>query len=219
MVKSNNFGPVAQLVMRRIRIAEISGSIPLRSTMTSGGYENLLVYRLAVTIFDFNLLFCQSFLSDYKYRRTVEQMEQASRSGKQNIVEGSLEKSMEGNIKLTGVARASYGELLEDYKDFLRTRNLMIWDKNDPRILKIRSFKETLENPTNLTNLSSWTNLDFNNQENFANIMICLLYKENYLLDQLLRSQEQKFVEHGGFRENLFRKRKEYLDKDRKGLP
>jgi restriction system protein len=219
MVKSNNFGPVAQLVMRRIRIAEISGSIPLRSTMTSGGYENLLVYRLAVTIFDFNLLFCQRFLSNYKYRRTVDQMEQASRSGKQNIVEGSLEKSMEGNIKLTGVARASYGELLEDYKDFLRTRNLMIWDKNDPRILKIRSFKETLENPTNLTNLSSWTNLDFNNQENFANIMICLLYKENYLLDQLLRSQEQKFVEHGGFRENLFRKRKEYLDKDRKGLP
>jgi restriction system protein len=219
MVKSNNFGPVAQLVMRRIRIAEISGSIPLRSTMTSGGYENLLVYRLAVTIFDFNLLFCQRFLSNYKYRRTVDQMEQASRSGKQNIVEGSLEKSMEGNIKLTGVARANYGELLEDYKDFLRTRNLMIWDKNDPRILKIRSFKETLENPTNLTNLSSWTNLDFNNQENFANIMICLLYKENYLLDQLLRSQEQKFVEHGGFRENLFRKRKEYLDKDRKGLP
>ena len=205
--------------MRRIRIAEISGSIPLRSTMTSGGYENLLVYRLAVTIFDFNLLFCQRFLSDYKYRRTVEQMEQADRSGKQNIVEGSLEKSMEGNIKLTGVARASYGELLEDYKDYLRTRNLKLWDKNDPRVLRIRSFKESLENPTNLTNLSNLTNLDFNNPENFANIMICLIYKENYLLDQLLRSQEKKFIEQGGFRENLFKKRKDYLDKGRKGLP
>jgi len=187
--------------------------------MTSGGYENLLVYRLAVTIFDFNLLFCQRFLSDYKYRRTVEQMEQADRSGKQNIVEGSLEKSMEGNIKLTGVARASYGELLEDYKDYLRTRNLKLWDKNDPRVLRIRSFKESLENPTNLTNLSNLTNLDFNNPENFANIMICLIYKENYLLDQLLRSQEKKFIEQGGFRENLFKKRKDYLDKGRKGLP
>lgn len=185
--------------------------------MNGGGYENLLVYRLAVTIFDFNLLFCQKFLSDYKYRRTVEQMEQSSRSGKQNIVEGSLEKSTEGNIKLTGVARASYGELLEDYKDFLRTRSLLIWGKFDPRVLRIRFFKESLENPTNLTNLSNWTNLDFKNPENFANMMICLIHKESYLLDQLLRSQEKKFTEQGGFRENLFKKRKEYLNK--KGLP
>lgn len=187
--------------------------------MDGGGYENLLVYRLAVTLFDLNLLFCRRFLSDYKYRRTVEQMEQASRSGKQNIIEGSLEKSMEGNIKLTGVARASYGELLEDYKDFLRTKKLLFWDKNDPRVLKIRSFKESVENPTNLASLSNWTNLDFNNEENFANIMICLLYKENYLLDQLLRSQEKKFIEEGGFRENLFRKRKEFVERDKKGLP
>lgn len=112
-------------------------------------------------------------------------MEQASRSGKQNIVEASLEKSMEGNIKLTGVARASYGELLEDFKDYLRLRNLLIWDKNDPRVSKIRLFKESVENPTNL---------DFTNPENFANMMICLLYKQNYLLDQLLRSQEKKGI-------------------------
>ena len=119
------------------------------------GYESLLVYRLAVTIFDFGNIFCQEFLKDLKYRRTVEQMEQANRSGKQNIVEASLEKSMEGNIKLTGVSRASYGELMEDFKDDLRLRNLPIWDKNDPRVLKIRSFKESVENPTNLTNLSN----------------------------------------------------------------
>ena len=175
------------------------------------GYESLLVYRLAVTIFDFGNIFCQEFLKDLKYRRTVEQMEQANRSGKQNIVEASLEKGMEGNIKLTGVSRASYGELMEDFKDDLRLRNLPIWDKNDPRVLKIRSFKESVENPTNLTNLSNWTNLDFTNPENFANMMICLIYKQNYLLDQLLRSQEEKFVKEGGFRENLFRKRREYL--------
>lgn len=85
-----------------------------------GGYKNLLVYRLAVTIDDGTYLFCKKFLPDYADKRTVEQMIQASRSGKQNIVEGSLEKSMEGNIKLTGVGRASYGELIEDFLDFLR---------------------------------------------------------------------------------------------------
>jgi len=68
-------------------------------------------------ISDLTVVFCERFLYEIKYRRTVEQMVQAARSGKQNIVEGSLEKSMESNIKLTGVARASFGELLEDYKD------------------------------------------------------------------------------------------------------
>lgn len=120
-----------------------------------GGYESLLVYRLAVTIDDGTYLFCQKFLLQWIDKRTVEQMFQASRSGKQNIVEGSLEKSFEGNIKLTGVARASYGELLEDYKDFLRRRRLPLWEKEDERVLKIRAFREETGRETNLTNLSS----------------------------------------------------------------
>lgn len=176
-------------------------------------YENLLVYRLAITIDDGVVLFCEKFLSEYSEKRTVEQMVQASRSGKQNIVEGSLEKSVESDIKLTGVSRASYGELLEDFKDYLRRRKLNLWDKNDPRVLKIRSFRESVENPTNLTNLANWANLDLSRGEDFANLMICLIYKQTYLLDQLLRSQEEKFVKEGGFRENLFRKRREYKEK------
>ncbi len=176
-----------------------------------GGYEKLLVYRLAVTIDDGVLLFCKKFLPQYSEKRTVEQMIQASRSGKQNIVEGSLEKSCEGNIKLTGVARESYGELLEDFKDFLRRRKLVLWDKNDRRVLKIRAFRETVGQETNLTNLSNWTNLSLENSEEFANLMICLIYKESFLLDQLIRAQEKKFTQEGGFRESLFRKRREYL--------
>lgn len=176
-----------------------------------GGYEGLLVYRLAVTIDEGTFLFCQKFLSDWMERRTVEQMVQASRSGKQNIVEGSLERSYEGNIKLTGVARASYGELLEDFKDFLRRRKLLLWDKEDKRALKIRAFRESIGQETNLTNLANWANLDLKKQEEFANLMICLIYKQTFLLDQLIRAQEKKFVEEGGFRENLFRRRKEYL--------
>jgi len=176
-----------------------------------GGYENLLVYRLAVTIDDGVLLFCKRFLPDFSYKRTVEQMVQASRSGKQNIVEGSLERSVEGNIKLTGVSRASYGELLEDFKDFLRRGVFTLWKKDDNRVLRIRSYKESVGKETNLTSLANWANLDLRKGEDFANLMICLIYKQTYLLDQLIRAQEAKFVKEGGFRENLFKKRREFL--------
>jgi len=174
-----------------------------------GGYESLLVYRLAVTIDDGVILFCERFL-DISQRRTVEQMVQASRSGKQNIVEGSLEKSVEGNLKLTGVARASYGELLEDFRDFLRRKRLTAWSKEDKRALSIRAFRESVGRETDLTDLAKWANLDLKKGEDFANLMICLIFKQTYLLDQLLRAQEEKFVKEGGFRENLFRKRREY---------
>jgi restriction system protein len=174
------------------------------------GYKDLLVYRLSVTIYDLNIEFYTRFLSDVKYRRTVEQMHQAARSGKQNIVEGSLEKSTASDMMLVGVARASFEELLEDYADFLRERGLPVWAKEDPRVLRVRAFRETTEQETNLTNLAHWTNLDFHKAENYANLMICLLHKENYLLDQLSRSKERNFIQNGGFRENLFRKRSEY---------
>ena len=178
-----------------------------------GGYKNLLVYRLAVTIFDFTVIFCDRFLSDSKFRRTVEQMTQAGRSGKQNIVEGSKEISSASDMTLTSVSRASYAELSEDYEDFLRQRQLPIWNKNDPRVLRIRAFKENVETETNLSDLTNWNNLDFNKPEDFANLMICLCMKQGYLLDQLLRTKEQKFVREGGFKENLFKKRLEFKNK------
>lgn len=174
-----------------------------------GGYKNLLVYRCAVTIYDLTVIFCDHYID--KKSRTHDQMVQAARSGKQNIVEGSLENSTESNLKLTGVARASYGELAEDYGDFLRQHNLPIWEKDDQKVVKIRTFREDIKNLTNLTNLSNWTNLDFEKPENLANLLICLCYKETFLLDQLLRAQEKMFVEKGGFRENLFKKRRDFM--------
>ena len=172
-----------------------------------GGYKNLLVYRLSVTIFDFTIVFCDRYLSDLKFKRTVEQMTQAGRSGKQNIVEGSKEISSASDMMLTSVSRASYSELSEDFEDYLRQRHLSIWDKNDPRVLKIRSFKEIISEETNLTNLANWSNLNFDHAENFANLMICLCMKQGYLLDQLIRAKEQKFVHEGGFKENLYKRR------------
>lgn len=171
------------------------------------GYKSLLVYRLAVTIFDGTVIFCDKFLSDPKFRRTVEQMTQAGRSGKQNIVEGSKELSNASDITLNSVSRSSYAELREDYEDYLRQRGLSIWDKNDPRVLKIRSFKENVEKETNLASLSNWTKLDLDNPEHFTNLMICLCYKQEYLMDKLLRSKQEKFIKEGGFRENLYKKR------------
>ena len=105
-----------------------------------GGYANLLTYRKAEIIFDATVKFCARFLE--KRDRTVDQMVQAARSGKQNIVEGSMVSgtSKEGELKLTGVARASLEELLTDYRDFLRTRNMQLWDKESKESLEIRNL-------------------------------------------------------------------------------
>ena len=188
-----------------------------------GGFENLIVYWLAIDISDLTVIFCSRYID--KKSRTLDQMVQAARSGKQNIVEGSLENSTESNIKLTGVARASYGELLEDYRDYLRQNHLVIWSKYDLRVLEIRrmkidtyrtheSYKTDMPNGAQLANRSNLTHMTYmpylSNSESFANLMITLCFKEGYLLDQLLRSINQKFIREGGFRENLFKKRIAY---------
>lgn len=191
--------------MRQIRLICLISQIgPIMKN--AGGYENLIVYQLGVVIFDLNALFCRKFLFDNgtgtPTRRTVDQMTQAARSGKQNIVEGSLEKSLKMNIKLTGVARASFGELLEDFRDFLRIRNLKIWDKEDRRVREIRKIRISA-NSANLSNWSNWTN----SPESFSNLMITLISLENYLLDRMIRVLEEKFIKEGGYSENLFKKR------------
>ncbi len=170
-----------------------------------GGYKSLIVYWLATDIYDLTILFCNRYID--KKSRTTDQMIQAARIGKQNIVEGSLEPSMESNIKLTGVARASYGELLEDYNDYLRHNDLPMWNKENSRVWKIRKMR-IFPNSSNLTYKSYLTNV-----ETFANLMITLCFKEGYLLDQLVRSQQEKFIKEGGFRENLFKKRINYKKK------
>src|SRR3989440_1256067 len=95
-----------------------------------GNYRELLSYQKAEIVYDLTFRFCQRFLS--KGDRTIDQMVQAARSGKQNIVEGSKASgtSKETEIKLTNVARASQEELLVDFQDFLRVRDLRLWDKD-----------------------------------------------------------------------------------------
>jgi len=180
---------------------------------TGFGYEKLVVYWLACTIYDLTVEFCKTYMSykTYKsYTRTYDQMIQAARSGKQNIVEGSLNPSAESGLKLGQVARASFGELLEDYKDFLRQRHLLQWAKDDPRVMAIRRqpdlpYKTYKSYTTYTTYLSS--------AESFGNLMVTLCYKELYLLSRYLKANEVRFVSEGGFRENLLKKRLEYRRK------
>jgi four helix bundle protein len=103
-----------------------------------GGYRSLLSYRKAEVVYDITFRFCQRFLG--RGDRTVDQMVQAARSGKQNIAEGSQAAgtSTETEIKLTSVARSSLEELRLDYEDFLRVRGLRRWEGNSPEARFIR---------------------------------------------------------------------------------
>lgn len=177
-------------------------------THSVGGIYNTLVYWLAVEIFNLTAIFCERYID--KKSRTYDQMIQAARSCKQNLVEGSLENSTESNLKLTGVSRASFGELIEDFKDFLWKNNLKLWGKDDPRVLRLRGI---LINPheTHVSHDSHGSNgVAFSDAEGFANLMITLCTKEGYLMDKFLEGIRQKFIKEGGFRENLLKQRLEF---------
>lgn len=103
------------------------------------GYKYLASYILATVIHDLTIKFVKRWI-DYK-SRTKDQMEQAARSGKQNIAEGYTVQSLESYIKLLGVAHGSIKELGVEFEDFLRQNDFEIWDKNDKRI---RGFRENL---------------------------------------------------------------------------
>ena len=169
------------------------------TTEKAGGYKSLPFFKQAEIIYDFTVEFVKKYI-DYK-SRTKDQMEQAARSGKQNIPEGYLQKSLEGRIKLLGVARGSLEELLNDFLDFLRQRGLKLWEKDS---VKARAVRRLVYNRYNSYN--NYKNY-IDSPEDAANVAVCLLNQTNALLDQKLRWLEEKFVNEGGFRENLFRKR------------
>ena len=168
-----------------------------------GGYEELLSFQKARIVFDGTVCFCQRFLE--KRDRTVEQMVQAARSGKQNILEGSQASgtSKETELKLMNVARASLEELLEDYRDFLRVRKQKLWDKNSREALFVRR----LGSQKNRSYESYRTYIETRPAPVVANILICLIHQTNYLLDQQLRQLEQAFLKKGGLRERMTRAR------------
>ena len=169
-----------------------------------GGYRKLLSYQTSEIIYDFTVEFCKKYIS-YK-SRTIDQMVQAARSGKQNIAEGSQVSgtSKKTELKLISVARGSLEELLQDYEDFLRQHSLEIWGKDDRRAKTIRTLAY-------LTNRSYETYKSYmETTESAANCALCLLHQANFLLEKQLRSLEKAFLVNGGFTENLYQKRKDY---------
>ncbi len=183
---------------------QITPAPPTRGFIPAhGNYRELLSYQKAEVIYDLTYRFCQRFFE--KRDRTVDQMVQAARSGKQNILEGSKASgtSKEMEIKLTNVARASLEELLEDYRDYLRTRNHPIWPKDSREALFVRR----LGNKANVSYESYREFTDTRPPEVLANIALCLIHQANYLLDQQLRRLEQDFLKEGGLRERMTRAR------------
>jgi four helix bundle suffix protein len=156
-----------------------------------GGYQDLLSFQKARIIYDATVKFCDRFLE--KRDRTRDQMIQAARSGKQNILEGCQASgtSKETEIKLINVARASLEELLEDYRDHLRTRDTALWPKTSKEALFVRKLGAT----KNSDYESYREYIETRPSETVANILICLIHQTNYLLDQQLRQLEKAFVE------------------------
>jgi len=176
-----------------------------------GGYENLLSYRKAKVIYDATVYFCDRYID--RHSRTHDQMVQAARSGKQNILEGSMASgaSRETEIKLVNVARASLEELLEDFRDFLRTHGAAPWDKNSREALFVRRMGA--QRDFCYTTVEHF--LTTRSAEIAANLLICLIHQTNYLLDQQLRRLEQDFLAKGGLRENMTRARRARRERDR----
>ncbi|MEJ2283931.1 MAG: four helix bundle suffix domain-containing protein [Desulfobacterales bacterium] len=177
-----------------------------------GGFRNLKSYQMSEIVYDATVAFCDRWIS--KRSRTHDQMVQAARSGKQNIAEGSMASgtSKKFELKLVGVARASLGELLLDFQDFLRQRTLSLWGKNHPEALKIR--KLAYAGDRSYRTYKAY--IESADPEVAANVVICLVHQTNFLLDQQLRQLEKQFLEQGGFTEKLYHARQNARKQDLK---
>ncbi len=164
---------------------------------------------MSTLIYDGTVDFCARFVDPRS--RTVDQMVQAARSGRQNIAEGSraAATSSQTELRLVNVARASLDELLLDYEDFLRQRKLRMWAKNDVEARAVRAVGR--EQPTDRSDPTDPTDpsaayapwLTHADPEVVANALICLIHQANYLLDHQVRALEDSFVTDGGYSEQL----------------
>ena len=175
---------------------EDPGFIPLH-----GGYENLLSYQKALIVFRGTVFFVKKWLPA-RGDRTVDQMVQAARSGKQNIVEGSVASgtSKETEIKLTNVARSSQEELKEDYRDFLMNRGVGEWPAAHPYARRLRE----LNRKRGAVYADFQKGIESDDPEIAGNVMLGLVKVTTCLLKQQIASLEKAFLKEGGLRERMF---------------
>jgi restriction system protein len=169
-----------------------------------GGYRGLKAYQNSEVIHDATVVFCRRFLKPTD--RTVDQMVQAARSGKQNIAEGSsisgTSKVLE--LKLIGVARGSLEELLNDYQDFLRQQDLERWPKDSEKAIFIRR----LAYQSNLSFEIYRTYVETKTAETAANTILCLTMQTCFLLDRLKTELGNRLLSEGGLTEKISRERR-----------
>lgn len=167
-----------------------------------GDYRKLIAFQKSTCIYDITYYFAKKFLD--KKDRTVDQMIQAARSGKQNIAEGSAAAttSKETEIKLTNVAKASLQELLLDYEDYLRVNGLQQWPATDPRTIKTRDVCRRHSEPEFYVE-----QIKQRSAETIANIAIVLIHQTDVLLAHLIERQKETFLKEGGIREEMTRAR------------
>lgn len=171
-------------------------------------YKTLKVYQKALCVFDITCYFVNHFM-DRGHDRTVDQMQQAARSGKQNIVEGysDAEGSTESEHKLTVIAKGSLEELKEDYLDYLRTHNLPAWtQENEKYKACVPRFRR--HNDTDYY----MKQIEGRNAEDVANIALIVIYQTLAMLYGYIKYINRKFLEQGGVKEQRYWKRIQYRD-------
>lgn len=168
-------------------------------------YRNLYAFQKAEAVYDLTYIFLQGHIA--KSDRTYDQMLQAARSGKQNIVEGRSDaaSSAEMEIKLYGVARGSLHELLNDYLDYMRTRQINIWGNEHPRQAKLKDLTRTNNDTRYYASLASRLN-----DEELCNLLITLIYQTIAMLNKLINLVKQDFLRTGGVKEQMYRARVSY---------
>lgn len=174
-----------------------------------GDPHNLICYRKAELIYDLTYHFAHSAFD--RGDRTIDQMVQAARSGKQNIVEGNVDAatSVEMGIRLLNVAKASFRELLADYEDYLRVNSFEIWSSSSSKCQAMRRLGREGDN-AKMVGIAKTRSMDV-----VANMAIILIKQEDYLLHQLLKALSERFIEEGGFKEKMHRVRMQYRTQKR----
>ena len=169
-----------------------------------GNYKKLLSYQKSNVIFEMTYYFCHTYMQ--RGDRTIDQMVQAARSGKQNIIEGSAASatSSKTEIKLLNVAKASLQELLEDYEDYLKTRGHRQWEENSKELEAMRRLGREHNDSQFFMEL-----IKVRPPETIANMAIVLIKQADYLLFRQLQRLADDFVSKGGFSERMMRVRKE----------
>ncbi len=169
-------------------------------------WRKLHFYHKSDAIYQLTFVFCHRFLP-INGDRTVDQMVQAARSGKQNIVEGSEDgrSSTEMELKLVNVARGSIRELLEDYKDFLHNGRFAIWKEGDPRYNSLIEYTRSHNDPKDYMRFAEkWS------AEEFANTCLTLCYQVDAMINSYLKKLEKDFVTEGGIKERMYAARTGY---------